>query len=332
MRVVIVGRSKKLIASESGLYTAMKRLGHQVILVDDRKLRQRIGSKAGTNWLLARVAVFRPDRVIFFKSHDVEIFGYQRIAEKTSTTMWYRDLTPPPDRDLDRIIERAAYLNEVFLTAGDQGPVWEAGGVKKTLWLPNAADRDLDVPRPADPRFACDIAFMGRGVSPGEDLTRAEFLVELSKKYHVRVWGQNWGRWAKELNWDGTAAYGADFARVCASAKIVVDIQPQLWVQANYDRTYSSNRMVKVMAVGGFCLGQGGPILQTLFREGEHCGWYQSVEEGYAQVEKYLSNDRLREEARQCGQAFVRAHHMMENRVHNLLTGEAYVNPLEGGR
>ena len=329
MRVVIVGRSKKLISSESGLYSALQRLGHDVILVDDRKLRQRIGSKAGTRWLLARVALFKPDRVLFFKPHDVEVFGFQRIAEKARTSMWYRDLTPPPDPMLDRIIERARYVEDVFLTAIEQGKVWQAGGVRPTKWLPNAADRDLDIPQPADPRFACDIAFMGRGISPGEDLSRAEFLVELSKKYHVRVWGQNWSRWAKELNWDGTAAYGADFARVCASAKIVLDIQPALWVQANYDPGYSSNRMVKVMAVGGFCLAQGGPLLQTLFREEEHCGWFATAEQGYAQVEKYLSNDALREAARKNGQALVREHHMMENRVHNLITGEPYRNPLD---
>ncbi len=328
MRVVIVGRSKKLIAAESGLYAAMKRMGHDVILVDDRKLRQRIGSKAGTVWLMARMRLFRPDRIIFFKNHDVELFGFADARERARTSMWYRDLTPPPDPMLDRLIERACYVEDVFLTAGEQAKVWAAGGVNNPRWLPNAADRDMDIPQPAEPRFACDIAFMGRGISPGNDLSRAELLVELAKHYKVRVWGQNWGRWAKELNWDGTAAYGADFARVCASARIVLDIQPELWAKSGYDQLYSSNRMVKCMAVGGFCLSQGGPALQQLFREEEHCGWFQTYEECFAQVERYLSNDRVREQARRNGQAFVLEHHMMENRVHNLLTGESYQNPL----
>lgn len=328
MRVVIVGRSKKLIAAESGLYAAMRRLGHEVILVDDRKLRQRIGSRAGTRWLLARVRLFRPDRVIFFKNHDVELFGFRSICGRIPTSMWYRDLTPPPDPMLDHLIERARHVDDVFLTAGEQTKVWAERGVREPKWLPNAADRDMDQPQPADPRFACDIAFMGRGVSPGEDLSRAELLVELSRRYRVRVWGQKWERWAKELNWDGTAAYGADFARVCASAKIVLDIQPELWARAEYDQLYSSNRMVKAMAVGGFCLSQGGRALQQLFREEEHCGWFQTTEDCLAQVEKYMSNDRLREDARAAGKEFVWQHHMMENRVPNLLTGDPYENPL----
>lgn len=329
MRVMLVGRSKKLISAESGLHAAMKRLGHSVIIVDDRKLRQRIGSSAGTQWLLARVAMFRPDRVVFFKPHDVEVSAFEKISARTKTSMWYRDLTPPPDTDLERMIERAAHIHDVFLTAVDQGPVWAAGGVRDPMWLPNGADRELDQPMPRDTRFACDIAFMGRGVSPGDDLTRAEFLVELSKRHHVRVWGQNWGRWAKELNWDGSAVYGADFARVCSSAKIVLDIQPKLWAQANYDRSYASNRMVKVIACGGLCLTQGGSVLQQIFREGEHCAWYRTTEEGLAQVEKYLSEDKLREHVKENGKTYVWKHHMMENRVDNLLSGEPYRSPLD---
>lgn len=329
MRVVIVGRSKKLIAAESGLYAAMRRMGHAVLLIDDRKLRQRIGSRAGSHWIMARIALFNPERVIFFKAHDVEVFAFRALRERAKLSMWYRDLTPPPDPALDRLIARARYVHDVFLTAGDQTREWAARGVPDPKWLPNAADRDLDREVPPDPRFACDIAFMGRGVSPGEDLSRAEFLVKLSRKYRVRVWGQNWGRWANELNWDGSAAYGVDFARVCASARIVLDIQPALWAQANYDPYYSSNRMVKVMAVGGFCLSQGGPALQRLFRDGEHCAWYQHDDEALAQIDKYMSDDALRERVRIAGRDFVHQHHMMENRVHNLLTGERYRNPLE---
>ena len=51
--------------------------------------------------------------------------------------------------------------------------------------------------------------------------------------------------------------------------------------------------------------------------------------EGHAQVERYLSNDHVREAARHHGREYVWQHHMMENRVHNLLTGEPYQNPLE---
>jgi hypothetical protein len=327
MRVVIVGRSKKLVAAESGLYNAMKRMGHSVILLDDRKLRQRIGSRAGSRWIRARTRMHRPDRVIFLKPHDVEVSAFEAIREYARISMWYRDLTPPPDPDLDRLVTRARLAHNVFLTAGGQAPEWEKRGVVNPSWLPNAADRDTDMPVPADPRFACDIAFMGRGIWPGGDTSRAEFLVRLAKRFHVRVWGQQWEPWADVLHWDGTAAYGSDFARVCASAKIVLDIQPALWAQVG-DEYYSSNRMVKIMAAGGLCLSQGGTALRTLFRDGEHCAWYADHDEAEAKIEQYLTDDAFRGWVRDSGRDLVHTHHMLDNRVDNLLTGNAYQNPL----
>lgn len=327
MRVVIVGRRKKLIAAESGLRAAMKRMGHDVIIIDDRKLRQRIGRAAGNQWLRWRSRTYRPDRVIFFKNHDVDVEIIREITARTPTSKWFRDLTVPPDPEM---IRRAAEIDDVFITAGGQIDEWQAGGAHNVMWLPNAADRDMDQPVPPDPRFACDIAFMGRGVSPGVDHSRSEFLVELSRRFHVRVWGQQWDQWAKELNWDGSTAYGEDFARVCASAKIVLDIQPALWARSGYDALYSSNRMVKVMSCGGFCLSQGAPGVQQLFKEGEHAAWwYKSNDEAFAQIEKYMSDDRLREQVRRNGMEFVHRHHMLDNRVQNLVTGKPFRNPLD---
>jgi hypothetical protein len=326
LRVVIIGRSKRLIAAESGLRSAMKRMGHQVLLLDDRKLRQRLGRSLANRWLLRRAKAFRAERVIFFKNHDLDLDVMREIASGSDSVMWYRDLNVPPD---PAILLRARQVDTTFVTAGGQAELWQSQGVKRALWLPNAADRDTDMPVPADPAFACDIAFMGRGISPGNDLSRAELLVRLSKRFRVRVWGQQWEQWAQALNWDGSAAYGAGFARVCASAKIVIDIQPALWARSAYDELYSSNRMVKVMSCGGFSLSQGAPGIRKLFRDGEHCAWFATDDEAIAQIEKYLEDDNLRNRVREAGRDFVHAHHMLDNRVHNLLTSEPYQNPLE---
>jgi hypothetical protein len=327
LRVLIVGRSKPA-SVETGLARALRRLGHTAAQVDDRKLRQRIGRAWGSRWLRLRARIFRPDHILFFKPHDVEVSAFEALRERARVTMWYRDLTPPPDPHLDALVARALHAHRVFLTAGGQVNVWSARGVKHPGWLPNAADRDFDKPVPPDPRFACDVAFIGRGVWPGPDYSRAEFLTRIAVKFRVRVWGQEWHRWAHELNWDGSTAYGEDFARVCASAKIVLDIQPALWAKVN-DQLYSSNRMVRVMACGGFCLSQGAPALQRLFHEGEHCAWYQTDDEAFAQIEKYIANDPLREHVRAAGRDFVQRHHMLDHRVDNLLTGKPYINPLD---
>jgi len=322
MRVVVVGRTKYL-RVESGLARALRRAGHSAIQIDDRKLRQRIGRKAGTLWLRAKVALYRPDHLIMFKPLDVEPWALESIARHTHITQWYRDLTPPPDPDLDQLVARARHAHNVFLTAGGQAAEWRKRGVQKVSWLPNAADRDVDKPLLPDPSLACDVAFIGRGVWPGPDYSRAEFLVRLARRFHVRVWGEEWDRWAGPLNWDGTTAYGEKFARICASAKIVIDIQPALWSKVS-DPLYSSNRMVRVMSCGGFCLSQGAAALQQLFAEGEHAAWYETDDQAFDQIEYYLNNDALRERVRARGSEHVHTYHMIDNRVHHLLTGQEY--------
>lgn len=322
-RVLIIGRRKHLISAEAGLYRAMQRAGHQVWLIDDRKLRQLVGSKAGSQWIKLRTRLIKPDRVLVFKPHDVTVPVMDEIAQRFPTNMWYRDLTVPPDPELAR---RARHIETVFLTAGGQAPEWEALGVRRALWLPDGADRDLDQPAEFDPSFACDVAFIGRAVSPGEDLYRPEFLMRLAERFRVRVWGQLWEPWAKELNWDGSKVYGRDFARVCASAKVVIDIKPRMWRPSL--GVYASNRLVRQLACGGFSLTRGTAENKELFREGEHCAWYDSEAEAFDKIDYYLRHEQDRQRVAATGAALVHKYHMFENRVHNLLTGEPFVNPL----
>lgn len=319
MRVLIIGRRKHLISAEAGLYRAIKRMGHTVRLIDDRKLRQNVGARAGSQWIRLRAKLFRPERILVFKPHDVTIDVMNELATNYPTNMWYRDLTVPPDPAL---IARAQQLDTVFLTAGGQAPEWEALGVRRATWLPDGADRDMDQPAPYDEKFACDVAFIGRAVSPGNDWSRADFLVRLAEKFNVRVWGQDWQRYADKLNWDGSAVYGRDFAKVCASARIVLDIKPKMW-DASVG-VYSSNRLVRQIACGGFSLSRGTLENKQMFREGEHCAWYDSEEEAFAKIEYFLQHDHVRREIALNGSRLVQEQHMLDNRVHNLLTGEAY--------
>lgn len=318
-RVLIVGRSKKIVA-ESGLHRAMARMGYTVARFDDRKRRQLVGSKAANRWLRALVRAFQPKHVLFFKPHDVSVDTMAWIAERANAVMWYRDLTVPPDPEL---VARAARMDTVFLVAAGQANEWPNKTGAEALWLPNGADRDLDVPGKYDEKYACDVAFIGRGY----DEYRAEFLCRLARKFKVRVWGQEWERWAKELNWDGTVVYEKDFGKVCASARIMIDIMPSFWEAAQVG-VYASNRMVRMIAAGGFCLNRASPGLRDLYREGEHCIWYDTEEEAFAKIERYLQDDTARAYVRKTGHDFVWQHHMLDNRVPNLLTGAPYVNPL----
>jgi hypothetical protein len=324
MRVLIIGRAKAFTA-ESAMRRTLRRLGHAATVVDDRRLRQWVGRRAGSDYIRLRVRTFRPDRIIMSKPHDVEIDVLADICGRVPAVMWYRDLTVPPDPAL---VARAPYVDTVFLTPGGQAAEWEVSGARRALFLPDCADPFYERRVAADPAWSCDVAFVGRAYGPQDP--RAQFLLRLAERFHVRVWGQGWGWCRRELHWDGRAAYGADFGRVCASAKIVLGIhvrdqlEHQVW-------GYQSNRMVKVLSAGGFFLGHATRGLRELFVEGEHCGWYEDQSHAFDQAEAYLRSDERRERIRQQGHLFALQHHTFANRLHNLLTGEPWQNALHNG-
>jgi len=83
-----------------------------------------------------------------------------------------------------------------------------------------------------------------------------------------------------------------------------------------------------VILAGGFYLGHGTPGLTEMLREGDHCAWYTDIESCLAKIGYYLENSAARERIRREGHVFVREHHTFDQRIHNLLSGEAFVNPL----
>ena len=83
-----------------------------------------------------------------------------------------------------------------------------------------------------------------------------------------------------------------------------------------------------VILAGGFYLGQGTPGLTEMLRDGDHCAWYKDIESCLEKIAYYLVKPQQRERIRREGQVFVRDHHTFDQRIHNLLSGEAFVNPL----
>lgn len=322
-RVLVLGRAKSS-SAESSIYRALRRRGHIVALVDDRKCAQWGGKRAAGSWLLARARAFRPHRVIVGKGLAVAPEIFERVCEVAPSALWYHDLRIPPDAG---IVERARRVDVAFLTAGGQAAEFEDLGVPCARFLPGAADPFTDRPAAPDPDFACDVAFIGSGY----DARRAEFLSRLSRDFEVRVWGPGWEEWTGALHWSGRPARGRDFARVCAGAKVVLGINPS-FQEENPVWGYASNRMWKVLGCGGFYLGHATPGMRELLADGEHCAWYDDEDHAREQLEHYLEDDAARSRIRRAGRAFVVRNHTFDQRIDNLLSGTPFRNPLGASR
>ncbi len=305
---------------ESGTERALKRLGHKTLLVDDRRAKRAIGHKLTQRWVLSQARRFKPDFVILSKCLALNLDTVATIIDGKPNSMWYQDpqwykSTYRPD--IAHIVA-VGKLAQTFFVSGFDAE-WRALGLR-AKFLPAAGDRDLK-PVPPKKRYHSDVSFIGTGYDP----SRAQFLLKIAKKYDIKVWGRGWEEWRKPLNWSGRPVEGNEFAAVCSSSNISLGVNPD---RAKGGKAYTSDRTWMVILAGGFYLGQGTPGLTEMLREGDHCAWYTDSDSCLAQIEYYLKNSAQRERIRREGQVFVRSNHTFDQRIHNLLSGEAFVNPL----
>ena len=305
---------------ESGTERALRRAGHKTLLIDDRRASRVIGRKLTQRWALSQARRFKADFVILSKCLALELDTVRTIIDGKPNSMWYQDPQWYKNRyrpDVAHIVA-VGKLSQTFFVSGFDAE-WRALGLP-AKFLPAAGDRDI-TPVPPKRRFHSDVSFIGTGYDP----SRAQFLLKIAKKYDIKVWGKGWEEWRKPLNWSGRPVEGKEFAAVCSSSNISLGVNPD---RAKGGMSYTSDRTWMVILAGGFYLGHGTPGLTEMLREGDHCAWYNDIDSCLDKIDYYLKNSAQRERIRREGQVFVRNNHTFDQRIHNLLSGEAFVNPL----
>ena len=319
MRVLIIGAGQRW-RMEKCTERALRRDGHKTLLIDDKRAARLIGRKLTQRWALSKAKKFNPDFVFLGKCHGLDIETVATIIDGKASSMWYHDPqwyknTYRPD--IAHIV-KVGKLTQTFFVSGFVDE-WKALGLP-AKFLPSAADRDIKPVQPQK-KLKSDVSFIGTGY----DSTRAQFLLKIAAKHDLKVWGNGWERWRKELNWSGRPVQGKEFAGVCSSSYISLGINP---IRAKGASVYTSDRTWMVILAGGFYLGHGTPGLTEMLREGDHCAWYHDVDSCLSKIDYYLKNAASRERIRREGQVFVREHHTFDQRIHNLLSGEEFHNPL----
>ena len=304
---------------EAAVERAFRRLGHTTLLMDDRRMKRKVGRPLTQRWAKWQAKRFQPDFVFLSKCLALDAATVIEIVDGRQNAMWYHD--PQWHRDLDRPdiahIATIGRLARTFFVTGFDAE-WRAHGLN-ARFLPAAGDAGIQ-PVSFDPKFASDIAFIGTGY----DRDRAELLVKVAKQHKVRVWGPGWAEWKEPLNWNGRTVEGRDFAAVCSSSKILLGINP---TRATGGMTYTSDRTWMVMLAGGFYLAQRTPGVAAMLRDGEHCAFYDDADSCLSQCDAYLSKQGDRDSIRMSGEKFVRAHHTYDQRVRNILDDREFENP-----
>ncbi|MEO6863900.1 MAG: glycosyltransferase [Gemmatimonadaceae bacterium] len=315
MRVLIIGSSNPW-RMEAATEHALKRAGHETLILDDRRIKRAIGRRMTQHLVRARARRFRPDFIFLSKCLALDLETVRRLVGETPNAMWYHD--PQWFRDTARPdighIAAVGRLAATFFVTGFDAE-WRALGLN-AKFLPAAGDAGI-VPVPANPAYASDVAFIGTGY----DQSRAALLLHVAKQHDVRVYGPAWGQWAAELNWNGRSIEGKEFAQVCSSAAVTLGINPS---RAEGGVTYTSDRTWMVMLAGAFYIGQGTPGVTQFLRDGEHCAWYGDTSDCLVKIDQYLRDPVARERIRRQGEQFVRANHTYDQRIANLLSSQAW--------
>ncbi|HEX2780057.1 MAG TPA: glycosyltransferase [Gemmatimonadaceae bacterium] len=319
MRVLVIGSSRRW-RIESCFARALGRSGHVVRLLDDRLLARTVGRQTTQRFVRWRADRFRPDFVLFSKCLGLDLETVRHVVRDRDNAMWYSDAQWHTHVELRDDIRHIAAVARQAATLWVPAFVdeWRALGYPARL-LPFAGDRDIR-PTTPDPSLVTDVAFTGTGYDPD----RARFLIELARHVGVRVWGRGWEKWRKHLHWAGRPVEGADLARVCSSARLTLGI-----TAANAKgHPFYTDRMFIVMLAGGCYIGEGGPGAERMLADGEHCVWYDALDDCIAKAKRWLGDERGRARLRAAGERFVRAHHTYDERVPHFLTGAPYAPPL----
>lgn len=320
MRILLTGNSKPWKVG-AGIARALARAGHEVRLLDDRRIKRKLGFRAVQWWARRLRRTFRPDYVILDKCHALSLETVEMLVDGVPNAMWFHDpvwVRHPEEPAVAHIIEVARRAATFFVTGFDDE--WRAFGLP-ARFLPAAGDRDI-VPVAADAAHASPVSFIGTGYAAD----RAELLERLvARGVPLRVWGAGWEQWRDAINWSGRKAEFDVFAKVCSSSGIVLGIDPGFAANAT---NWVSNRQWLTILAGGFYLGKGSPGVKQLLHDGVHCAFYDDFESMIERIDYWLERPAERDRVRAAGEAFVREHHTFDQRIANLLSGQAFVNPL----
>jgi spore maturation protein CgeB len=171
--------------------------------------------------------------------------------------------------------------------------------------------------------YRSEVAFVGSiyywDVNKNVSFQREKLLKKINERYHLKIWGPQGVRNAKELwgkdypaiEWP---AYNEELVRVCQGADIVIGINT-----VNSVELYFSNRTFITLAAGGFHITHYVPGLEVMFENHKHLVWFHSDEECLNLIDYYLKRPHLRKKISLEGQKWVRKRYSMKRQINKML-------------
>ena len=223
------------------------------------------------------------DSNIICKCHhfdDREFVNVLRDASNAPVFYWTWDwMQWPETHEWHLRMSRAA---DVHLTneLGDFNLMTEKG-VKPYYFPFDVADGKFDKPINDYPTKKFDVVFFGSYVGQGD---RIDWLRKIDSKFPVRIYAFNHEDWIKNGFKDAhPAVYGDEFVIAVSDSKIMLQFSVNDHIYG-----YWSNRVGKIMSLGGFLLCRYIPGMELALSDG--VDYFSSVDEALFKIKHYLEN------------------------------------------
>lgn len=206
---------------------------------------------------------------------------------------------------------------------------------KPLHFVPHAANTKYYFPDTRDPKFSCDIAFVGSFYTQKRE-QYDKLLFPLLKKYRVCLYGAGWTRRDRVLRLASGVARKlklSSLARLLSKQRIVLspDEERKLYASSKIcvniheyyrDGTckgFSNEREFKVPASGGFQITDYIPGMERYFDLEREIVAVKTPEDWFQKVDYYLTHERERKDIQERGTARVLREHTYRHRVRQLL-------------
>lgn len=236
----------------------------------------------------------------------IDAYTAQYLATKATVVNWTGDVRHPTPRwfyDVGRQIHMTYFTNmhdvNVLRKQGINADYLQIG-VPDKIFKPDGEKRE-----------EAEIVFMGNNIG-GFPLSpfRINVVDRLSKRYGSRfkAYGLSWGRYGY-----GHEPNQHEEAKIYRGAKIGINLS-----HYDYPR-YSSDRILRLMGAGCFCLSHKYQDIEHEFEIGKHLDVWTSLDDLVSKIDYWLERDEERSVIAKEGSKHVHANHTWRNRMPEIM-------------
>jgi len=293
-------------ADEVHLADELENLGHEVVRVPRDIWKAFVDEQPpNADWVLPQKA----DLNIVCKWHhfnDKKYFDQLRYKSGAKVIYWTWDFMDYVPHTFHFTMSKAADL--LLTNEGSRITELNKRGINAYYFPFDVSSKEFGRCGYMDKKH--DVVFFGSHLMQGD---RIEWLKEINKSHPVTIFAWNPDKWKEEGFTDvHNAVYGVDFAEEVAQSRIILgfNVNDHCW-------GYWSNRVGKVLSVGGFLLQRYVPGMELFLRDGAE--YFSSIEEANEKIEYFLKNDNEREVIAERGYEIGRDRFTSDKRVKELM-------------